>query len=260
MAGETSGTGRGLLSGIRSGFGFAVAIAVALAWLVTWATSDLAMGLLGSGGAIRSGSVEAATFFVIMVVMMIAMMLPSALPMILAFHGISRLEAGRPSKPADLLGTAIFVGAYFLVWGAFAVVALYGLGALGLVGPLMGAIVLVPAIVLLAAGAYQVTRAKEVCLTHCQSPMMFVMSHWRSGRRGALRMGLHHAMYCLGCCWLFMLVLFVAGSMSLLWMGLVSVAIFAEKVGTRGVRLSRGIGALFIALGSILVARALVPF
>lgn len=233
----------------------AVAIVVVFAWVATRATSDLAMGLLGMGGAGLIGTLEIATFFSIMVVMMVAMMLPAALPMIVAYHGMTRLEAGRPTKRADIPGTALFVAAYFLVWGAFSVFALLALMAIGLAGPLTGILVLAPAVVLLAAGVYQFTRAKEVCLSHCESPMSFVMLHWRSGRAGALRMGLRHSMYCFGCCWMFMLVLFVAGSMSLLWMGVLSVAIFAEKAGPRPALASRAIAAVLLILGGILLVR-----
>ncbi len=111
---------------------------------------------------------------------------------------------------------------------------------------------------LVAAGLWQVTRTKEVCLTHCTSPMSFVMHHWRSGRLGAIRMGFRHSMYCIGCCWLFMLVLFVSGSMSLLWMGGISVVIFAEKLGVRTLLFSRIIGVLLLALGGIVAFGAIV--
>ena len=166
---------------------------------------------------------------------------------------------GRPTKPADLLATTLFVGAYFLVWGTFGVLALAALIVVGLMGPFEGLLALAPAATLLAAGVYQVSRPKEVCLEHCQSPLSFVMHHWRSGRMGAVRMGLRHSMYCLGCCWLFMLVLFVAGSMSLLWMGGLSAVIFAEKVTTKRLTVTRAIGAVLLVLGTILVMRTFIP-
>src|SRR2546422_1047380 len=125
----------------------------------------------------------------------------------------------------------------------------------GLTAPLGGWGPSVPAATLIAAGAYQVTRTKEVCLTHCQSPMGFVTLHWRSGRLGSVRMGLRHAAYCLGCCWLFMIALFVAGAMSLVWMGVLSVAIFAAEVTTRPVAVSRGIAALLPVRAGILAVR-----
>ena len=237
-----------------------VALTVAVAWYVTYASMDAAMmGLLDPmRGAYDPAGVAA--FTGLMVVMMVAMMLPSALPMILAFHGLTRMEAGRPTRPADLPATLLFVTPYFLVWGAVAALAVIGLLAFGVMGGMgsMEMAVVVPAGVLIAAGAYQFTRPKEVCLSHCQSPMGFVMRHWRSGRPGAVRMGLRHSVYCLGCCWLLMAVLFVVGAMSLLWMGLVSIAIFAEKVAPPKWPVSRVLGAAMLVPGVLLMIRALL--
>ncbi len=230
---------------------FAVATVVGVAWYVTWSTSDLTLALLATP-MFASGSEDLTLFFALLVVMMVAMMLPSALPMVLSYAGFTRLEAGRPTKPTDLAGTTLFASAYFLVWGAFCVGALLGLVALGVMGPLLGPSIFVPAGVLLAAGLYQTTRTKDLCLTHCHSPMGFVLGHWRAGRVGALRMGLLHAMYCVGCCWLFMLVLFVTGAMSLVWMSALSVAIFAEKLGPKQLLISRAIGLLLVVLGGVL--------
>ena len=257
MAGETSRERPDLLRQLTVPVALAVGSVVALAWYVTWSTSDLAMALMAQSVSLE-GSASLVLFFALLVVMMIAMMLPSALPMIVTYHGITRLEAGRPVKPGDAIATAAFTSAYFVVWGAFAIVALLGLMALGVLGPLTGAFVLVPGATLVAAGVYQVTRTKDVCLRHCQSPMGFVMTHWRSGRGGALRMGLRHAAYCIGCCWLFMLVLFIAGSMSLLWMGALSLAILAEKVGSRSALPSRGISVVLLVAGAILAVQAFV--
>lgn len=232
-----------------------VAAVVGLAWYTTWATSGLTMAFLAMPMS-TAGSTELAVFFAVLVVMMVAMMLPSALPMVLMYAGLSRLEAGRPMRPTDLVGTALFSSAYFVVWGIFGVLALLGLMALGLMGPMVGVLAFAPAIALVAAGLYQATRTKEVCLSHCQSPMAFVLGHWRPGRIGALRMGLRHAMYCVGCCWLFMLVLFVAGAMSLVWMGVLSVVIFAEKLGPKQMLLSRVIGILLVVLGVFVATQA----
>lgn len=233
-----------------------VAAIVAAAWYVTWSTSDWTMAVLGTPFSSPAGA-RLVLFFALMTVMMVAMMLPSALPMVLTYAGLTRLEAGRPTKPTDLVGTALFASTYFLVWGGFGVAALLSLVALGFMGPMMDVTLLVPAGVLVAAGLYQVTRTKEVCLSHCQSPMGFVIGHWRAGRMGALRMGLRHSTYCVGCCWLFMLVLFVAGAMSLIWMGAISVVIFVEKLGPATSILRRAIGAVLVVLGTVVGAGAL---
>lgn len=254
MGGGVSAAGPTLLRRLTVPVAVAVAAVVALAWYVTWTSSDFMMAMLNPG---MVGSTDLPLFFALMVVMMVAMMLPSALPMVLAYYGLTRLEGGRPVKPADTLATAAFVVPYFLVWGAFGVAALLVLMALGVLGPWTGVYVLIPAAALLAAGAWQVTRTKEVCLAHCTSPTMFVLHHWRSGHLGAMRMGLRHASHCIGCCWLFMLVLFVAGSMSLVWMGGLSLVIFAEKLGLRQIVLSRGIGVLLVLLGGLIAVQAI---
>jgi len=232
-----------------------VAAVVGVAWYVTWQTSDLTMELLPSPMSPASPS-SVGLSFLLLVVMMVAMMLPSALPMVVTYRGLTRMAEGRPSRPADTAATVAFAASYFIVWGAFAVAALAGLMAVGLLEPLSGLALLVPAAVLGTAGAYQFTRPKEACLRHCQSPVGFVMTHWRTGRTGALRMGLSHAGYCVGCCWLFMLVLFVAGAMSLIWMGALSVVIFAEKVGPAQTSISRAIGVLLLAFGVLVAAQA----
>jgi predicted metal-binding membrane protein len=231
-----------------------VVAVVAVAWYVTWASSGLTMMLMAPSSI---GTTDGAVFFSLIVAMMVAMMLPSALPMAVAYYGISRLEQGRPTKPADLLGTIAFLLPYFAVWGFFGVVALWGLMALGLVGSmLMGPALLLSAGTLITAGLWQVTRTKEACLAQCVSPMGFMLRHWRRGRLGAMEMGLRHSLYCIGCCWLFMLVLFISGAMSLLWMGGISVAIFAEKLGWRTRFFSRVIGIILVVLGAIVA----IPF
>src|SRR2546422_3187095 len=226
----------------------AVALAVGAAWYATWTSADFLMALM-SPSLLRS--TDLVLFCALLVVMMVAMMLPSALPMILAYRGMTRLEAGRPTKPADDAATALFIAPYFLVWGAFGVAALLALSALGLMGAMTGPLAFASAGTLVAAGLWQVTPTKEGCLAHCTSPMSFVLHHWRSGRAGAVRMGFRHSLYCIGCCWLFMLVLFVSGSMSLLWMGGLSVVIFAEKLGVRPLLFARVIGVLLVALGAL---------
>jgi len=233
----------------------AVALVVAAAWYATWTSTD---SLMTQMARLTIGSTDLLLFFALLVVMMVAMMLPSAMPMILAFRGMTRLEAGRPTKPADDAATALFILPYFVVWGAFGVGALFALMALGLMGSMTGPLLFASAATLLAAGLWQVTRTKEVCLTHCTSPMSFVMHHWRSGRLGAIRMGFRHSMYCIGCCWLFMLVLFISGSMSLLWMGGISVVIFAEKMGVRTLLFSRIIGVLLVVLSVLAALGALI--
>src|SRR2546427_10313728 len=145
------------------------------------------------------GAPDLPFFFALIIVMMVGMMLPPALPMALAYYGITRLEGGRPTKPADVLGTVAFLIPYFVIWGFFGVAALLGLMAFGLIGSmLMGPTLFLSAGILIAAGLWPVTRTKEVCLSQCTSPTGFVLQHWRRGRLGAMRMGVRHSMYCIG--------------------------------------------------------------
>jgi predicted metal-binding membrane protein len=238
----------GLLQHLTVPVAAAVALAVGAAWYATWASADVLVAITAPS-LLRS--TDLVLFFGLLVVMMVAMMLPSALPMILAYRGMTRLEAGRPTKSADDAATALFITPYFLVWGSFGIAALLALTASGLMDAMTQPFAFASAVTLVTAGIWQVTRTKEVCLTHCTSPMSFVMHHWRSGRIGAIRMGFRHSLYCIGCCWLFMLVLFISGSMSLVWMGGLSVVIFAEKLGVRTTVFSRAIGVLLVALGAL---------
>jgi predicted metal-binding membrane protein len=102
---------------------------------------------------------------------------------------------------------------------------------------------------LIAAGLYQFTSLKRICLSHCRSPFAFVAQHWRDGRLGALRMGLRHGAYCLGCCWALFAMLAATGMMSLAWMLLLTLVVFAEKALPQGRRTSAVVGGALIGLG-----------
>lgn len=220
---------------------------IAAAWAVTLATSadfNALMMMQVSGAA----PTEAAAFVGLSAVMMVAMMLPSALPMAETYRGIARLEVGGGEA---LVRAAILAAAYIAVWTVMTALSLPILLAVGLMGAMGGAAAFAPGAVLVVAGAYQFTSWKDYCLRHCRSPMSFLTTHYRKGRLGALHMGLSHALYCVGCCWLLMLVWFVAGAMSLFWMGVFAAFILAEKVGSRGEMLSRAMGATAITAGAL---------
>ena len=185
----------------------------------------------------------------IWVTMMAAMMLPSATPMVLLF---SKVAAGSTDRPG--LATGLFVTGYLIVWTGFGLVA-YGLFRLvrGLDPSYLawereGPIVAGGAIVL--AGVYQLTPLKRVCLRHCRTPLSFVMHHWHSGSSGALRMGIVHGAWCVGCCWALMLVLFAVGVMNIAWMVILAAVVFAEKVLPVGERAARAVAVALIALGA----------
>jgi predicted metal-binding membrane protein len=230
------------------------------------AMADMAMpdmpGMPGMAVAMPAmhpwGWVEVGALVVMWSVMMVAMMTPAAAPMILVFATIHRrrLAAGRPAVP-----TAIFVLGYLVIWTMFSVVAALaqtGLHAAALLSPAMAATSpLLSGGLLVAAGVFQWTPLKHACLTTCRSPMSFLMTGWREGRGGALVMGLRHGLYCLGCCWALMALLFVAGVMNLLWVAAIAAVVLVEKVVPRGDLIGRLAGLGLIAAGALLVVRAL---
>lgn len=195
-----------------------------------------------------------AAMFLMWSVMMIAMMLPSATPMILLHGKINqkRESQGRAREPI-----ALFIGGYLLVWVGFSVLATilnWALHTGGSLTTMMGrGTPVIAGVALLGAGIYQWTPLKYACLTHCRSPVGFLMAHWREGRWGTVRMGIHHGLYCLGCCWLLMALLFVLGVMNLLWIAALTVFVLAEKVVPRGHLLSRISGLFMITWGGWLI-------
>jgi predicted metal-binding membrane protein len=186
----------------------------------------------------------------IWVTMMAAMMLPSAAPMVLVFARVSRERARRGWA---VVPTWTFLAGYLAVW------TLYGLVAYGvyrLISLVEGGLLsweragpYVAGLAIVAAGVYELTPLKQLCLRHCRSPLHFVLVGWRSGRIGAFRMGAEHGAYCVGCCWGLMVILFALGVMSLLWMAIVAAVIFAQKVLPFTHRLSLPIAATFVAFG-----------
>jgi len=201
--------------------------------------------------------VEVGVLVVMWGVMMIAMMTPTAAPMILMFSAIHRRRTseGRPAVP-----TAIFVLGYLVVWTIYSVVAALaqaGLHSAAMLSSAMAATSpLLAGGLLVAAGVFQWTPLKRACLATCRSPLSFLMIGWREGRGGAFVMGLRHGLYCLGCCWAVMALLFVAGIMNLLWVASIAVAILVEKVVPRGELIGRLAGVVLVAAGVLIVARA----
>ena len=188
--------------------------------------------------------------FIMWSVMMAAMMLPSAMPMILVFATVNRR---RHSLVKEVVPTWMFVSGYILMWIFFSlIVALIQLTLhnfslisvdMSIINPFLGGIILV------FAGIYQFTPVKEVCLKNCQSPLGFIMENWRDGKFGAFIMGLHHGLYCIGCCWILMILLFVAGVMNLSWVAIIALFIFLEKVLITKRWLSKIAGVLLVIWG-----------
>jgi predicted metal-binding membrane protein len=257
-----------LLRRDRGVVGAAVAALIVGAWLyllhLASATSDMAMpdtqtmpGMAMAVPAMHAWSwVEVGALVVMWAVMMVAMMTPAAAPMILMFTSIHRRRTaeGRPAVP-----TAIFVLGYLVVWTIYSVAAALSqasLHAAALLSPAMAATSpLLAGGLLVAAGVFQWTPLKRACLAACRSPWSFLLTGWREGRAGAFVMGLRHGLYCLGCCWALMALLFVAGVMNLLWVAAIAVAVLVEKVVPRGDLVGRLLGVALVAAGLLLVAR-----
>ncbi|MCY1521425.1 hypothetical protein D9M68_562370 [compost metagenome] len=186
-------------------------------------------------------------------VMMVGMMLPSALPMILLYQQMLR----RYLAPQRHLALLLFCLAYLLVWGGFSLLATglqWGLDRLALLNPqIRSESHLLGAALLLTAGIYQWLPDKAACLAHCHGPVQFLVGHWRTGAAGGWRMGLAHGLYCLGCCWALMGLLFVGGVMNLLWVALIGGYVLLEKTLPQGAWLGRIVGLLMLAWGLALL-------
>ncbi len=235
-----------ILARLRSPLGIVVVLLGAA--FVTWIVAFQRMRGMDAGPGTDLGGLG--WYVGIWVTMMAAMMLPSAAPMVLLFHRVS-IERARRSQP--FVRTWVFALSYLAVWTAYGLAA-YGLYRLvihfdlGFLGWDRGGRYVAGGAVV-AAGLYELTPLKSVCLRHCRSPLHFVMHGWREGVPGALRMGGEHGAYCVGCCWGLMIVLFALGVMSLTWMAIVAALIFLQKVLPRGEQLTKVFAVLFVAAG-----------
>lgn len=200
---------------------------------------------------------ELVALFVMWTVMMVGMMLPSAAPLILLILGVYRRRDDRHTRRNSML----FVGGYLLAWTIFSLAAAagqIGLHRAALLSANMAAQSRVlTAAILIVVGVYQWLPMKSSCLAHCRSPLNFLSHHWREGLTGAVRMGFLHGMFCVGCCWALMALLFVAGVMNLLWVAAIAVFVLVEKLSRQGLLLGRVAGVLLILWGTYVFARAI---
>lgn len=232
------------------------ASAVVVVTLIAWVY--LAMAGMPDGGGVSmampasggSSLTLLAMGLVMWSIMMVAMMLPAATPMILTYARVhqQRAATGRPGVP-----TSLFVVGYLAVWIGFSVLAAgmqWGLhhssllsSAMGQVGPLIAGGLLI------TAGAFQFSALKQACLRKCRSPLSLIMTDWREGNTGAVMMGVRHGAYCTGCCWALMLLMFVGGVMSLVWMAGLALYFLAEKLLPWPRQMSAIAGILLIGAG-----------
>jgi predicted metal-binding membrane protein len=192
--------------------------------------------------------------FAMWVVMMVGMMVPAATPVILLFAGAQAKRGNRGAR----LATVFFGLGYVTVWAGFsggAALAQWLLHQAAMLSVAMAASNShLAGGVLVAAGVYQLTPWKGKCLSHCRSPLGFLMTNWRDGTFGAFQMGLHHGAYCLGCCWALMCVLFVVGVMNLFWVAILTGFVLLEKIGPQGAIIARVGGAALVVLGIVVIA------
>jgi len=237
----------------------ALAPIAALAWLYLFlAAADMTAAMAGMDRTMvmpPRGSTELLLLFAMWWVMMVGMMLPSVAPVILTFATVNRNRAarGEPYVPS-----ALFTAGYLLAWVGFSLAATLAQEALeraNLISPMDMTTNsrLLGGLLFLAAGLYQFAPVKLACLRFCRSPLDFVVNHWRDGPGGAVRMGLTHGLYCLGCCWVLMLLLFVGGVMNLLWVAFLGVVVLVEKLSA-GPWMGRIGGALMMIYGAWLLA------
>jgi predicted metal-binding membrane protein len=246
--------------------GLVAVVAISWIWILLGAGMGMNAGAMSGGPGISDmagmvmkpaiwGVGYAGLMFAMWWVMMAAMMLPSAAPMLLLFARMNRVgKAGdRPYVP-----TGIFAAGYLAAWGGFSALATllqWAFERFGLLSPMMtttsywlgGAI-------LIAAGLWQLTPIKGICLRHCRSPISFLVQGWRPGWFGAFRMGLEHGTYCLGCCWFLMGLLFFGGVMNLFWIAGLAVFVLLEKTIPLGHWVGRIAGIAFVAWGAALIA------
>ena len=188
--------------------------------------------------------------------MMVAMMLPSAAPMLLTFASINR---SRREQHRALAPVSAFAAGYLFVWIGFSLVATllqWALHSAALLSPVMALTnSRLAGTLLLVTGAFQFSPWKVACLARCANPLTFLFAGWREGTGGAMRMGLHQGLFCLGCCWALMLLLFVLGVMNILWIAALTVYVLFEKLLGRSVWFGRAAGAALGVWGTLLLLR-----
>lgn len=234
----------------------------ALAWTClgyqSWAMDHMDVVDMAMPSAAQWGLWDLLLVFAMWTVMMVGMMTPSASPVILLFV---RIQNGRHAQGRPVVASGLFLLGYLAAWTVFSLAVTllqWAMHAAMLITPAMtGTSPLLGGAVLVAAGIYQWTPAKHACLAHCRSPMGYLLGEWRDGARGAFVMGLKHGVYCTGCCWLLMLVLFVVGVMNLLWVALITTLVLLEKTRQQGPWIGRMVGLALIVWGGWIARGAL---
>ena len=223
----------------------------ALAWAWLWH-----MGAMSSGPGATWSAADALLTFLMWVAMMAAMMSGPVVPALSLFASMQRTRPPRDARLTVLL-FAIGYASVWTVFSAAATLAQWSLDRAALLTPAMAtASARVGGAILVLAGLYAWTPLHRACLAHCQSPLGFFMTHWREGAAGAFRMGVEHGVYCVGCCWALMAVLFAVGVMNLAWIALLTLVVLLQKLSPSAIAVPRIVGGALIIAG---VAMALAP-
>lgn len=204
--------------------------------------------------AMSWSATDALLMFAMWWIMMVGMMVPSAAPMILTFATVNRRKRERDQP---FVPTFNFVAGYLVAWGLFSAAATgaqWGLQKAALLSPmLVSTSPILGGVLFVAAGIYQWTPLKHICLKNCRSPFDFIINSWRDGNGGAFRMGWEHGLFCLGCCWMVMALLFSVGVMNLAWVGVIAAFVFLEKLLPAGEWIARISGGVMIGVGVYLI-------
>jgi predicted metal-binding membrane protein len=227
-----AGTGMGTISMSTFQFPPPVMVGMTMAWSPGYAVLMLAMWWI----------------------MMIAMMIPSAAPIILLYGRVSRHARKKGQMEDSALPTFVFVLGYLAAWLCFSVLATeiqWSLERAGLMHRMLmwSTSTALTALLLIAAGLYQLTPLKHACLEHCRSPAGYLSRNWRNGRYGVFQMGLKHGTYCLGCCWVLMALLFAGGVMNLVWIAGLAIVVLIEKIVPWGAGFGQGLAAIMVGGG-----------
>jgi predicted metal-binding membrane protein len=225
-------------------------VLAAVAWAVlVWQSRMMDEESMG----LRTG-MSAPLFIALWAVMMVAIMFPTAAPIILTF---AKVQTTRQERGQAFVPVWLFIGSYIALWSATGLFA-YAIATLGDKAAdnsmwLMDNAARIGGAVLIVAGLYQLSPLKTACLSKCRTPMSFILGSWRDGRGGAIRMGLEHGAYCLGCCWLLFVILFPLGMMNVAAMALITVLIFAEKSLAIGAKVARFAAVGFVLYGIVVI-------
>jgi len=225
----------------------------AAAWVaLVWPAHNMTMHMTMASPAMGMRAVPFLTFWV---VMMVAMMLPTAVPMILAFHSA---QAGQRHPDSAFDSTWAFVAAYLLVWAVSGIAVYAGVLVAAAVQPALGPATAdeIGGLILMVAGIYQLTPVKQRCLSECRTPI--IMTSWHDETAGTYRMGLLHGVHCLGCCWLLFVALFPLG-MTIEAMAAVTLIILGEKTLPRPEFVSYGAAAVLLLCGLLMAVAPELP-